>query len=211
GEDVTLASPGDAVAVGPVACDECYYCRRGFPARCEQILGRFSLDGAWGPWGLAEYKLVPARALFRIAADLSFEEASLAEPITCVVHSVRALQPELGDDVVVIGAGPMGLLNMLVLKRRGARVIVCELDATRREKARSLGADVVLEPTDGDFVEQVTALTGGRGADAVIAAVGSARVDQMAFALVARTGKVVLFASAHPSAPLAVAPNLLHK
>ena len=170
-----------------------------------------TLDGSWGPWGLAEYKLVPARAMFQVPTDLSFEEASLAEPISCVVHAVRALQPELGDDVVVIGAGPMGLLNLLVLKRRGARVIVCEIDAARRAKARSLGADVVLEPTDGDFVEQVKALTGGRGADAVIAAVGSARVDQMAFALVARTGKVVLFASAHPSAPLAVDHNLLHK
>src|SRR5438105_5003473 len=151
GEGVKLARVGGHVTLGPVACDECYYCRRGFPARCEQNMGRFSLDGAWGPWGLAEYKLVPARALFRIPADLSFEEASLAEPISCVVHGVRALQPELGDDVVVIGAGPMGLLNLLVLKRRGARVIVCELDASRRDKARQLGADEVLDPMAGDF------------------------------------------------------------
>src|SRR5205823_687455 len=106
---------------------------------------------------------------------LSFEEASLAEPISCVVHSVRALQPELADDVVVIGAGPMGLLNLLVLKRRGARVIVCELDSARREKAAQLGADVVLDPHDGEFPAQVKALTGGRGADAVVAAVGSAQ------------------------------------
>jgi len=67
--------------------------------------------------------------------------------------------------VVVIGAGPMGLLNLLVLKRRGARVLVCELDEARRAKARSLGADVVLEPAEGDFPSQVKALTDGRGAD----------------------------------------------
>jgi threonine dehydrogenase-like Zn-dependent dehydrogenase len=211
GEGVTLASVGDHVTLGPVACDECYYCRRGFPARCEQYLGRFSLDGAWGPWGLADYKLVPARALFRVPPELSFQEASLAEPVSCVVHSVRALQPELGDDVVVIGAGPMGMLNVLVLKRRGARVIVCELDAARRAKARSLGADVVLDPADGDFDVQVKALTDGRGADAVVAAVGSARVDELAFKLVAKTGKVVLFASAHPTSPLGVDHNLIHK
>ena len=212
GEGVRSVVEGDHVTLGPVACDECYYCRRGFPSRCESHLGRFSLDGAWGPWGLAEYKLVPSRAAFRIPADLSFEEASLAEPISCVVHAVRTLQPELADDVVVIGAGPMGLLNLLVLKRRGARVIVCELDGARRRKAIELGADVVLDPADGaDFAAQVRALTDGRGADAVVAAVGSAQVDALAFQMVAKTGKVVLFASAHPSPALAVDHNRLHK
>jgi L-iditol 2-dehydrogenase len=209
GEGVALLHEGDRVTLGPVACDECYYCRRGFASRCESHLGRFSLDGAWGPWGLAEYKLVPARAAFRIPPELSFEEASLAEPISCVVHSVRALQPELGDDVVVIGAGPMGLLNLLVLKRRGARVVVCELDANRRRKAMELGADVVLDGVDS--VERVRELTEGRGADAVVAAVGSPQVDELAFEMVGKTGKVVLFASAHPSGPLPVDHNVIHK
>jgi L-iditol 2-dehydrogenase len=211
GEGVRLSSVGDRVTLGPVDCGECDYCRRGYPARCEQRLGGFSLDGAWGPWGLAEYKLLSARALFAIPDELSMEEAALAEPVSCVVHSVRALQPELGDDVVVIGAGPMGLLNVLVLKRRGARVIVCELDQARREKARSLGADVVLDPSVGDVVLEIKALTGGRGADAVVAAVGSGRVDELAFQLVAKTGTVVLFASAHPSPSLGVDHNLIHK
>ena len=161
GAGVASVQVGDHVALGPVACDECHYCRRGYPARCENNLGRFSLDGAWGPWGLADYKLVPARAAFRVSDDLSFAEASLCEPISCVVHSVRALQPELGDDVVIIGAGPMGLLNLLVLKQRGVRVIVCELDATRRDKARSLGADVVLDPHDGGFAGAGAGTHGG--------------------------------------------------
>jgi threonine dehydrogenase-like Zn-dependent dehydrogenase len=211
GDGVRLASVGEHVTLGPVACDECYYCRRGFPARCEQTLGRFSLDGAWGPWGLAEYKLVPARAMFVVPAELSFEEASLAEPISCVVHAVRALHTELADDVVVIGAGPMGLLNVLVLKRRGARVIVCELDAARRRKALALGADAALDPSTEDVRARVKELTEGRGADAVLAAVGSANVDELAFSLVGKTGKVVLFASAHPGFPLAADHNLVHK
>jgi L-iditol 2-dehydrogenase len=105
GDGVRLVSPGDRVTLGPVACDECYYCRRGVPARCEQFVARFELDGTWGPWGLAEYKIVPARAAFKVPTSLSFEEAALAEPVSCVIHSVRALQPELADDVVVIGAG----------------------------------------------------------------------------------------------------------
>jgi threonine dehydrogenase-like Zn-dependent dehydrogenase len=211
GAGVHLARVGDRVALGPVACDECYYCRRGFPARCEQILGRFVLDGVWGPWGLADYKLVPARALFTVPPELSFEEASLAEPVSCVVHGVRALQPELGDDVVVIGAGPMGLLNVLVLKRRGVRVIVCELDRARRDMAHRLGADVVIDPSVGDVVAEVKQLTGGRGADAVVAAVGGARVDELAFELVGKTGRVVLFASAHPSFGVGADHNLIHK
>jgi L-iditol 2-dehydrogenase len=211
GAGVHLVKVGDHVTLGPISCDECYYCRRGFPARCEQFLGRFAIDGAWGPWGLADYKLVAARAMFVIPPDLSFEEAALAEPVSCVVHAVRALAPELGDNVVVIGAGPMGLLNVLVLKRRGARVIVCELDPARRAKAGAVGADVVLDPAEGDPVDQVRQLTDGRGADAVVAAVGSARADELAFSLVARTGRVVLFASAHPSFQLGVDHNLVHK
>jgi L-iditol 2-dehydrogenase len=211
GDGVHLLKVGDHVTLGPIACDECYYCRRGFPARCEQYLGRFSLDGAWGPWGLADYKLVPARAAFVVPPELSFEEAALAEPVSCVVHSVRALGTELGDDVLVIGAGPMGLLNVLVSRCRGARVIVCELDPARRAKALALGADAAVDPAVGDVVSEVKGLTGGRGADAVIAAVGSARVDDLAFNLVSKTGKVVLFASAHPSSPLGVDHNLIHK
>ena len=211
GDGVVRVKVGDRVTLGPVACDECYYCRRGFAERCESYLGRFALDGAWGPWGLAEYKLVPARALFVVPSELSFEEASLAEPISCVVHSVRKVQPELGDDVVVIGAGPMGLLNLLVLKRRGARVIVCELDASRREKARQLGADLVLDPHDGSFSDQVRDVTDGHGADAIVAAVGSAAVNSLAFEMVGKTGRVVLFASAHPSPALDVDHNLIHK
>jgi len=112
---------------------------------------------------------------------------------------------------VVIGAGPMGLLNLLVLKRRGVRVIMCELDASRREKARLLGADVVLDPRDGEFPAQVRDVTEGRGADAVVAAVGSASVNSLAFEMVGKTGQVVLFASAHPSPSLEVDHNLIHK
>jgi 2-desacetyl-2-hydroxyethyl bacteriochlorophyllide A dehydrogenase len=209
GEAVTLLKAGDRVALGPVACDECYFCRRGLPARCEQSVARFILDETWGPWGLAEYKLVPARAAFKIPTHLSFDEAALAEPVSCVVHSVRVLQPELGDDVVVIGAGPMGLLNALVLQARGARVIVCELDAARREKARALGIHDVIDP--GQAEQAVHDLTDGRGADGVVAAVGSVRVDELAFNLVAKAGRVVLFASAHPSPPLNVDHNLIHK
>jgi L-iditol 2-dehydrogenase len=211
GEGVNLVKVGDHVTLGPVACDECYYCRRGYPARCEQFLGRFSIDGAWGPWGLADYKLVPARAMFVVPPDLSFEEAALAEPVSCVIHAVRALAPELGDNVVVIGAGPMGLLNVLVLKRRGARVIVCELDEARRSKASAIGADVVVDSSSVDVVAEVRRLTDGHGADGVVAAVGSARVDELAFSLVTKTGRVALFASAHPSFELGVDHNLVHK
>jgi threonine dehydrogenase-like Zn-dependent dehydrogenase len=88
---------------------------------------------------------------------------------------------------------------------------VCELDPVRRQKAGALGADVVLDPDEGGFVEQVKAVTEGRGADAVVAAVGNAAVDEIAFQMVGKTGKVVLFASAHPSPALSVDHNLIHK
>lgn len=211
GETQTIFEPGQRVAIGPHACGQCEYCRRGLSARCLTGFTRTSYEGIPGGWGLSEYRLCSPAALYPLADDLSFDEAALSEPLSCAVHAIRTLGPDLAADVAVIGAGPMGLLNVLVAKRRGARVIVVELDAARRAKAQAVGADVVVDPGSQEAARAVADLTGGRGADAVIAAVGSGAVNLLAFDLVAKTGTVVLFAAAYPSEPLQLDPNTIHK
>src|SRR6266849_2556157 len=118
---------GQRVALGPVSCGQCEYCRRGYDARCLTGFTRTSYRGIPGGWGLCEFRPCLPAALYPIADHVSFEEAALSEPLSCAVHAIRAMNPDLGRDVVVIGAGPMGLFNVLVARRRGARVIVSEL------------------------------------------------------------------------------------
>jgi L-iditol 2-dehydrogenase len=191
---------GDRVALGP------------------RVTGRHDLDrwrmnyaDLWGTMGLAEYKAVPVSSLYKLAPDLPFEEGCFTEPLACVVRSANKLNPGLGQDVVVIGAGPMGMLNMLVAKLRGTRVIVSEIDQRRNAYALELGADFVVNPKTEDAPARVKEITDGKGADLVIVAIGNHAANQDALNMVSEYGTVMLFASAHPATDLTVDPNFIHR
>jgi L-iditol 2-dehydrogenase len=119
--------------------------------------------------------------------------------------------PAVGSDAVVIGAGFMGIMNVIALKARGARVIVTEMSAPRLELARAFGADEVVDASQVDAVEAVMALTDGRGAQTVVTAIGHASANEQGLAMLSHRGSLVLFASAHPEEPIEVSPNFLHK
>ena len=112
--------------------------------------------------------------------DVDLDHAALSEPLACCVHSVRNAKLQLGDDVVVIGAGIMGALHIQLAKMSGARVIVSELDEVRMEIARKMGADIVINAKETDAVAQVKELTEGRGADAVFCTVATSAVAKQA-------------------------------
>lgn len=208
--------PGDKIVLGVGSdCGACYFCRRGENQRCLygwDIYGRYveQYNNLRGMWGFGEYRVVNQNELFKANGEVPFEELALAEPLACVIHSMRMLDIELGDDMVIIGAGPMGMLNLLVANRLGARTIVSELQPERLEKALQLGANAVINPAEEDAVERVKALTDGRGANFVIAAIGSGAVNEQAINMLARGGRLVLFASAHPAKSLDLDPNVVH-
>jgi len=202
---------GDHVAPGVTPCGHCYYCRRGLDTGCKEIYGRPEYAGIFGPWGLSEYKIVPLKGIYKLAPDLPLEEGALSEPLSCAIHGIKRARITLGEDVVVIGAGPMGLLNMLVLQHIGARVIMAELDPGRAAKAKAMGAAMVINPAQEDPVARIKELTDGRGADAVIIAHGSEKTDTMAYQMVRKLGRVVLFAAAHPPVSLGMMDhNYIH-
>ena len=116
----------------------------------------------------------------------------------------------VGQDVVVLGAGVMGLMNVIAAKQRGARVIVSEIDAGRLERAKAVGADELVDASKTDPVARVKELTSGRGAEAVIAAIGHEKANEQGMAMLAERGRYVLFAAAHPEPPLTLSPNELH-
>ncbi len=204
---------GQAVAVNPVMpCRHCAYCRRGRENVClnRQALG-YEFDG-----GFAEYVKLPALALeagnvMPIPQGMSFETAALAEPLACCVNGLRNVGVSLGDVVVVLGAGPIGLMHVALARRAGARaVIVSEPNAERREAAHATGALIVCDPSSEDVSKAVDAATDGLGADVVIVAIGLAPLANEALGLVCKGGRVNLFAGFSKGALASFDVNLVH-
>ncbi|HOO28383.1 MAG TPA: alcohol dehydrogenase catalytic domain-containing protein, partial [Lachnospiraceae bacterium] len=149
-------------------CGKCYFCRRGEENLCVELN---NLDNSEmeipGTGGLGEYLTINVSQAYQIPEELSYKTAVFAEPLACVLNSIEKGRIELGDDVVVIGGGIMGMLHILGAKLSGARVILSEPDADRRRIAKELGCDITLNPLEKDPVEFIKNLTQGRGAEAV--------------------------------------------
>ncbi len=193
GMGVTQCSEGDAIVVANSApCQDCFYCRRGRLSLCENLL---LLNGAY-----AEYLLVPERIvrhnLYRLATGTSFTAAALTEPLACALHGVDASNVSQGDTVVIVGAGPMGLLLAAAARMRGARIIITGHGSDRLVMARQFGADVVIDSSQMPAQEQQEAVLqeteARRGADVVIEAVGTTHTWALA-AMLARPGGLVNF------------------
>jgi L-iditol 2-dehydrogenase len=194
--------------MGSSSCGTCRACLRGQDKGCSEHFLNFSLKGgSYGPGGFAEYKIHRSDGVFPVG-DAPWDQAALAEPLSCAIHAARLLDARLGDTAVVFGAGTMGLLNLMVLKKSGLRVAVVDVNEGRLAKATSLGADVVLK-AGPDIRDRVKAAFLG-GVDFSIAAYGSEEVNQDALDVLNNRGKICLFASAHPVTPFAVDPNLMH-
>jgi 2-desacetyl-2-hydroxyethyl bacteriochlorophyllide A dehydrogenase len=201
---------GDRVSLGPSSCGMCHWCMTGQDRACKRhYAGAVKYGEAWGPGGFAEYKVHPADGVYAVG-DAPFEQAALAEPLSCALHATRLLGLYVGEDVVVLGAGVMGLMNVIAAKKRGARVIVSEIDSKRLDMARHMGADELIDASKVDPVERVRELTGGRGAEAVIAAIGHQKANEQGLAMLSDRGRFVLFAAAHPEPDLVLKPNELH-
>lgn len=188
GPAVKHLKPGDRVAVDPnLTCGLCTCCRLGLPNMCENMttLGIF-IDG-----GFAQYNVAPAKALHKISQKLPMEAAIFAEPLSCVVNGNGKIALQPGENVVILGAGPIGLLYTTLLKLNGAgKIIVAEVSPFRSAKAKEVGADVIVDPTKENLRDRVMAET-GIGADVVVDAVGSLLND--AIGVSRRGGRVLLF------------------
>jgi L-iditol 2-dehydrogenase len=142
---------------------------------------------------------------------LPFEAAALVEPLACAVHGVEETDPQPGETVLVLGAGPLGLLLVRCAALAGARVLVVGRRENRLRAARELGAvDVLDERSDTDPVPWVRSHTGGRGADRVIEAVGQPAAWEQAIALVRKGGTVNLFGGCPAGTTISVDTSRLH-
>jgi 2-desacetyl-2-hydroxyethyl bacteriochlorophyllide A dehydrogenase len=190
GSEILTLSVGQRVAIDPnVTCGLCSYCRRSLPHLCTSL----SPLGIARRGGYAERSAVPERNAHPIPDGVSLEEAALAEPLSCCVRGMQLAEIQLGDTVVVLGAGPIGCLLVQVARLEGAStIVVSEPTPARRELALSLGADVVLDASS-DVAGAIAKRTEGIRADVVIEAAGSLATAELALSLVRRGGTVLWF------------------
>lgn len=213
GSGVQEFQPGDRVAVVPVIpCFHCAYCLRDLENLClnRRAIG-YEFDG-----GFQEYLRLPEVAVrtgnvMKIPETLSFEEASLLEPFACCVNGSQRSNIPLGGTVVIIGAGPIGLMHLKLAKVFGAAtVIMSEPAPLRREAALQMGADVAIDPKEADLQQVVMEHTDGIGADTVILAIGIPGLVGDLAKLLRKGGTLNLFAGFEEEAEARLLCNIVH-
>ncbi len=180
---------GDKVVVRPTfSCGDCYPCREGYNHVCSDL----KLIGIDTDGGFAEYVKVPVDQIFKLPGGLDTKRAALVEPLAVAVHSVRTSQLEIGDDVVVLGAGPIGILVGLTAKLAGAgSVYITDFNKFRLNRAQKLGlCPVNIE--EKDPVEYITEVTSGRLADITFDAAGVQGTADVITSMTKIKGKIVV-------------------
>ncbi len=208
GEGVMWPEVGMRIRAGNSApCLRCKMCSRGKYNLCEDMLW------LWGAY--AEFIRVPARTILvntqQIPQHLSYEEAAITEPLACVLYGAEKANIGLGDAVAIIGAGPIGLLHLLVARKLGAaKILITDLVDERLNFARKLGADEIINSKEDDAVKVVRHLTGGQGADVVIEAIGLQPTWEQAIKMARRGGTVLEFGGCPPGTMISLDTMLIH-
>jgi L-iditol 2-dehydrogenase len=201
GEGVTKYSVGQRVMTfHHVPCGECYYCRKRTPSQCPLYL-KTGVTAGFAPsgGGFAEYIrvmdfVVANRGVVAIPDDVPFEQAAFIEPLNTVLKGVKLLNLAADDTVLVIGQGPIGLMHAALARRTGAHVLTSDLFPERHAIAARFGLKDPIHAGTENVVERVLVATEGRGADAVILAVGGNALIRTAMDAARPGGKVMLFA-----------------
>jgi len=201
GEGVTRFEVGDRVMTfHHVPCGKCYYCRKQTPTQCE-LYKKVGVTAGFEPsgGGFAEYIrimdwIVSGRGVVRVPDGVPFEQAAFVEPVNTVLKGVKQLNLQGDDTVLVIGQGPIGLMHAVLAQRTGAKVLTSDLYPERHAIAAKYGLKHPIHAGSENVVERVFAATEGRGADAVILAVGGNALIKTAIDGVRMGGKVLLFA-----------------
>ncbi|MEM0448645.1 MAG: alcohol dehydrogenase catalytic domain-containing protein [Methanomassiliicoccales archaeon] len=198
-------SIGERVQIWPGdACGQCRCCGKGLDNLCPQvrILG-FSLDG-----GFAEFMAVPEGCVARggvnlVPSSMASETASLAEPLACCVNAQHSLNLGEGDEVLIIGGGPLGALHAMLARHREAeKVIIIEKEEQRRRKLPATKADLILA-SEEDWESVIISETQGRGVDAIIMATSDVAIDSHLIDLLAPRGRICVFSGLPKASSLA--------
>jgi len=204
GKNAKNLKPGDRVTADiNMSCGYCFYCRRGQKLMCRDFtqLG-IHINGTY-----AQYVKAPWKQVHKLPESVDFLKGAFVEPISCVIHSAKAMQVEIGSSVAILGS-KLGILHSAVARLKGAApVILLGRNQNRLDTAKQMGADFTINVNRiNDPVDEVKKLTEGRGADYVIEAVGTPRTYEQALAMVRPGGTLAAFGITGPDDTMTVKP-----
>ncbi len=208
GQKVTTVKEGDKVVVNPnMNCELCYFCRRGKVHLCENLVNiGVRING-----GFAEFVNVKESYVYRLSNEIDLEEASFVEPLSCCIHGAEMAQIKSADQVVILGAGPVGLLMLQIIKLMAtSRVVVVDPVKKRRELAQNLGADWTVDPIKSDILDYLPKLL-GKLPDIVFECVGKKQTMEQSWKIVNSGGKVVWFGVADPEESIQINPYQIYR
>lgn len=219
GEVVEVAQPGrvkvgDRVAVMPqYPCGACPLCVSGDYIHCQNIVDFVEFTGGdQGRATMAQYLLKPDWLLPKIPDDISYEHGSMA---CCglgpTFGAAQRMHVETFDTFMVTGLGPVGLGGVINGKYRGARVIAVDSHPWRKHKAKELGADFVLDPTDENILQQIMHITEGVGVDAAVDCSGAVPAHRLCIDAVRRRGQVAFVGECGDETPLRISQDMIRK
>lgn len=213
GREVQRFERGERVTLHPVIfCGYCFYCLKGHVNMClnRRTIG-YDENGGFAEYVLIPESMVSSGSLMKIPDSVSYEEAALSEPLGCTVNSIETCRLNVGASLLIVGAGPMGLMNLLVARVSGAgKIIVSEPVKERLELAERLGADVLVNPKEENLLSRVREETEGLGVEAAVVSVGIPQVISESLSAVRKLGVVNLFAGCPVDSEMMIDPNLIH-
>ena len=195
GDEVSQLAPGDRVAIAPLMpCFDCPECEAGKYSLCDNynFLGSRT-DGAF-----AEFVKAPASNVLKVPDNVSLEVAATIEPAAIILHGIHKVDLSLGDAVAVVGCGALGYFALQFAKLSGAQPrIAVDVDESKLELARQVGADICINPMKEDAEAAIRAATGGRGVSLSIECAGNAPGRDLSIQAAAKQGKVLLYGTAY--------------
>jgi L-iditol 2-dehydrogenase len=200
-----------------IPCMHCDYCLNENFSMCE-VYKNITTTAGFTPsgGGFAEYVKVPGHivrngGLMGIPDDITFEQASFVEPTNCCMKAVKKAQIQPGQTVLVTGAGPIGLMFMMLVNYLGARAIATDLLPSRIEKALQIGAMAAFDARDSDLARKVQDLTNGMGVDVSLLAVPSDKAFFQALDCTRKGGKILFFAEFPDEVEIPINPNVIYR
>lgn len=213
GEGITRFKVGDRVAIGSdVPCGSCAYCEAGIGNVCpiNYAMG-YQFPGSFAEYVFLNPLVVEHGPVHHIPENVSYEEAALAEPLACCLNALELCGVNLGETVIIIGAGPIGCMLMELAKKCGAGKVIAVNRTRKRENIVQQVADMIIYTSEEDLLSRIQEETGGLGADVVITACSSPQAQIDALKIVRNRGRVNFFGGLPPGAPpTSIDTNLIH-
>ncbi len=205
------------VVMHHIPCMHCNYCLNENYSMCD-VYKNVTTTAGFSPsgGGFADYVKVPGHivrngGLIPIPDQVTFEQASFVEPTNCCLKAVKKAQIAPGQTVLITGAGPIGLMFIMLVKYFGARAIATDLIPSRIDRAISVGADAAFDARDPDLSAKIQALTNGMGADTSLLAVPSEKAFFQALDCTRKGGKILFFAEFPDEVEIPINPNVLYR